>query len=145
VGAESGGSGVMSAAHDMVMGAADLVAAKGPGAAYLQLFDAAPNEPDAQAEIANERLGRDAARGLLRKRVESGFVGLLGFSCFEESDPQRVYVEVFDTREPQQRQGTAISLALSLPMKRTWTGKYRPAARQGVFHGEADSLGVGDV
>jgi len=135
----------MSCANDMVMGAARMVAAKGEDGAYLQLFDAAPDDMNAEAEIGEKMLRREAARRLLSQRVEAGFVGLLGFSRFEAGDSPRLYVEVFDTRDGEQRQGTATSIALSLPLKKTWTGKYRAAAPQGVFHGEADPLGVATV
>jgi hypothetical protein len=130
---------VFDRATTVLQAAAQLLLAKGAGAAFTQSFDSAPEDDSVRAEVGRERLDRTAARRVLRSRVQDGFVGLSGFSCFEEQPP-RLYVEVFDTRDPHAAPGKAMSLALSAPIKKTWTGKYRLAGRSAEIHGEADPL-----
>jgi hypothetical protein len=63
--------------------AAKLLVAKGEAAAFLRSFDSAPDDDDVDTELYTDRLGRDDARDLLHERAESGFIGLLTFSCLE--------------------------------------------------------------
>ena len=129
---------VFERANDLLMTVAQVVAVKGDEGAFWQSFDAAPDDETKEAEFTQERLNRTAARKVLQERVEGGFVGLLGFCC-PEPEPPRLYVEVFDTRAPDAAPGTAKSIALSLPFKKTWSGKYRFAS-SGTLHGDPAPL-----
>jgi hypothetical protein len=130
--------GVFQRADELLRAAATVVAKQGESGGFWQFFDSAPDDESHQADFERERLNRAAARQVMAARVNAGFIGLLGFCCFE-LQPPRLYAEVFDTRDPSQTPGTARSIVLTMPVKKTWTGKYR-AATQGQLGGDAEPL-----
>jgi hypothetical protein len=134
------GTGVLQRAHELLMTVATVVGKQGDAGGFWQFYDGAPDDEAKQPEFGRERLDRTAARAALAKRIQAGFVGQLGFCCLG-TKPMQLYAEVFDTRDPSQIRGTAQSVVLTLPLKKTWTGKYRAGA-QGQLGGDAEALAL---
>jgi hypothetical protein len=119
--------------------ASPLLVAQGEAAAFLQAFDPAPEDDTLEADTSRERLDSDQARDAIRERLRAGFVGLSSFSCVE-LHRLRLYVEVFDSRQPEAGSNAFMSIAVSAPLKKAWTGKYRLAGTNAEILGEADPL-----
>jgi len=96
----------------------------GSSAAHFQVYDGQPDGPgDRDIETIKKQLGRDAARRDIAERFRSGFEGIAGFACIDESSGNTMLrVEAFDTRH-----GNAAGLTMQLKKR---FGKYQPVAKQ---------------
>lgn len=112
------GNMALGFAQFILQTAATVTGQNGGNGAYLQVFDAEPEDENGDPDVANALLDRVAARNLLRRRVETGFDGLLGFSCLDVEE-SRIYVEAFDTRQD-------LGFMIAAPIRKTLFGNYRP-------------------
>lgn len=123
---------VFSFAGELLSSAAAGASKVGDGGAFWQVFDPAPEDPSVQVEIYEQRLGLGDSRAFIGLRVAQGFRGIAGFSCLEATSPPLLRVEAFDSRN-------GASAAMSVSVRRTLLGRYRPHASP-TFHGVAEPI-----
>jgi hypothetical protein len=107
------------AAKETLQGASNGAARVGAAAAFWQVQVKAS---DRSPIVEDEALSLDASEAWLAEKVRGGFEGLLSFACLAggESDRNRTLIaQAVDTR-------TRSRLQLSMAMRRTLTGKYKP-------------------
>jgi hypothetical protein len=127
------GADVFAFASDFLRVTAMAAGKLGEAGMHWQVFDDAPLDDAAEPDLRDARLGREAARAVVAARAREGFKGLAGFSYLGgTSSAPALNLEAFDTRN-------GASVAFTWPMKRTFSGKYRPRA-MGEFLGPAEPL-----
>jgi hypothetical protein len=130
---EKPGAAVFELADALLRCALEAAAKVGEKGAFSQGFDSDPSDAQVPLKIEEQRLTRDAARAMIGARFTSGFHGVAGFSCLENSDGNHLLrSEAFDARNGQ-------SISFSCAIKKTLFSKYRLAA-QPMLHGPADAL-----